>query len=115
MNIFENAKFGDKFRTRDGRMAIFVSQSKYGTATLLVQYLKGYEVFKCNEHGGHPNESESYESCYDIVSEWKEPIDERDLTDMATIAYRGTFIGEVSDTELFRKGFRAGYRKALEK
>lgn len=28
-NIFENAKFGDKFRTRDGRLAIYLS-TEYG-------------------------------------------------------------------------------------
>lgn len=29
MNIFENAKFGDKFYTRDDRMALFIEPSRF--------------------------------------------------------------------------------------
>lgn len=68
MNIFENAKFGDKFRTRDGRMAIYNGRSidRYW----LIVERHPWNIIGFNSCGRHSGLEEDI----DIISEWQEPI-----------------------------------------
>lgn len=45
---------------------------------------------------------------------YKEEINEEELDKIATLSYRNTFIGEASDAEIYRIGYRNGYKKARE-
>lgn len=84
-NIFENAKFGDKFRTRDGRMALFISPTDfyedYKAYELEVQYEglleyieDGRKVMECGVYG-HKE--------LDIIGKWEEHFSEDELFECA--------------------------------
>lgn len=73
-NIFENAKFGDKFRTHDGRMALFISPTDsyedHPAYELEVQYWgrseyieDGRKVIECGVYGHRS---------LDIISKYEE-------------------------------------------
>lgn len=66
-NIFENAKFDDKFRTRDGRKAIY----QYGDDEFHHLFLSSCDMIVDSQ--GYVNCKE-IPSMLDIVSEWQKPI-----------------------------------------
>lgn len=124
MNIFENAKFGDKFRTRDGRMAIFaidIRMVKYasgfgdlenpflliidGEATAIRYYSNG-KLYK----------SDKFKVEIDIISKWEEPVDEEELTQLSIDSVKKSLFSNPnrSDFTAYMCGFAAGYRKAKE-
>lgn len=112
-NIFEGAKFGDKFRTRDGRMAIFCG--KLPAINLYRIVIEGnlnssnYSEFgTLNPHA---------ESLYDIIGKWEEPINEEELAKLAE-EYEGLINWEYNpdyamySSEQLINAYQAGYRKA---
>lgn len=70
-NIFENAKFGDKFKARNGRMAIYLKYWEYEESPHdLIVDDEGFPFeYSCTENGFFNADSESP---YDIVSRWEE-------------------------------------------
>lgn len=118
MSIFDKAKFGDKFKTRDGRMAVYISHF--------------YEEFRCfEEHGiNHKLWIKDY-SCplrfYDdgkadfpndgmyIVSRWEEPVDEEELKELADTQRRSQLLSTPQLKDIWKSGFIAGYKKGVSK
>lgn len=108
-NIFENAKFGDKFRTRDGRMMLYLRKMPDNSDF--------HEVLDCyiNIERFHSNGQycERYPLPCDIVSEWQEEIDEEKLDELACKHTESMNIPcRYKETAL--ESYKAGYRKAKE-
>lgn len=114
--IFENAKFGDKFRTRDGRMALFIQTLKSGEIRneLCVENKdegRRYYLYKDDGTFYHLHCDK------DIVSCWQDTINEEELDKLAkayvsknSIPFEPLLtIGEQIEA------FKAGYRKAKQK
>lgn len=82
MNIFENARFGDKFRTRDGLIGLFISQNKLGDVVYICQP-KG--CIYCERHV-HSNGLclNGCEDSSDIIGKWQEPINKEELVENTT-------------------------------
>lgn len=76
MNIFEGAKFGDRFKTRNGRMAIygFPEDERH---VLIVENFGAVFRYKDNGVSNYPNDK------IDIIGKWQEPIDEEELDRLA--------------------------------
>lgn len=130
-NIFENAKFGDKFRTRDGRMVIFVKSEGTNNfhpdveAECILEEFSYVIIDK-----SHPMLSKGsrcfsdgtniYEhSDEDIVGKWEKPVDEEKLHKYAEEYYINH--GDIppyanTDTvwKQIKDAFEDGYRKAKE-
>lgn len=111
-NIFENAKFGDRFKTRDGRMAVYRVYSQtlcFEHANFLIVDKEPMEyAFRDNGLNiGHKHE-------IDIVSRWKEPIDEEKLNQMAK-QYHEKIIEQNENAEAwsFDAAFIDGYKAAV--
>ena len=114
MNIFENAKFGDKFRTRDGRMVLFNSPTSFykGWYWMIAQGSGTCRYFE----DGLLNIGE--ENSLDIVGKWEEPINEEELDRLAL--EHSEPIDTIPDDWfnkrrvklLVRSAYEAGYRKA---
>ncbi len=120
-SIFENSKFGDKFRTRDGRMAILwcyhVGNNIIDQAMLILPNISQVLV---NGNGKDLNEP-YHNTKNDIVAKWQEPINEEELDRLAN-DYResktpvcwwendGTDC--VCESSEIEKAFKLGYRKA---
>jgi hypothetical protein len=109
MNIFENAKFGDKFRTRDGRRAIygFTVDERH---ILIVEDFSA--VFRFDDSGvsNYPNDK------IDIVGKWQDPINEEELDkiaidDIFKVLNQDYLDGKISFNKI-KEIYKAGYRKA---
>ena len=72
-NIFEGAKFGDAFKTKEGRKAIYNGCEN----NLYFLILDGGLDIICSDDGL------DIINDYDIVGRWVEPIDEKRFNDMA--------------------------------
>lgn len=109
-NIFENAYFGKAYKTKDGRKAIFFTKATCDGVTLLTDkygldhYHNDGTIFHCT------NENDN------IVSEWKEEINEKELEQVAEkFAHKHAIYPDVRDRKIIAKEyFKAGFRKALE-
>lgn len=121
--IFEGAKFGDKFVTRDGRMAVLIyipicPNTEYYTITTedcsFLHYYnnEGLIVFERRDF--------TKEDKDDIVGYWKEPIDEETLEDLSTnwnenyALHPHLFDDEPYTYQDVIDAFKYGYRKAKE-
>ena len=124
MNIFENAKFGDKFRTRDGRKAIYNGRSIDRYWLIVERHPWNMIGFNsCGRHSG-------LEEDIDIISEWQEEINEEELDRLAKqekmhfvrfkecngldlLSKRNKEYADLHNIyELMEKMYKAGYRKA---
>lgn len=112
-SIFENAKFGDKFKTRDGRMALYLEDAAtYGKYQLAIDGLaEVFYLISCDDSGMCKQNTD-----FDIVGKWKEPIDEEELTEMANtyMLHPDRTIESYSLLTEMMEAFKAGYRKAKE-
>lgn len=137
-NIFENAKFGDKFKTRDDRMAIFVKSEGTNNFHPDVEAECILEEFsyviidkshpmiskgsKCFSDGTNIYD----DSNEDIISRWEETVDEERLDTLAN-DFCGKFDFEPTQRNCTDSGweyghtytqlvecYKAGYRKAKE-
>ena len=111
-NLFENAKFGDKFVTRDGRNALYLSKDEYS----MLFAVEGCNCIVGCDHDGimmYP-----CDSGYDIISRYVEPIDEEELDRLAQEAYPSDYSSSLyydpeTDANIeLREAFEKGYRKA---
>lgn len=112
-NIFENAHFGKTYRTRDGRKAIYFCQTEIDKWHELI--VEGETVSLPYRDNGllvgqYPKDPEWPE---DIVSEWIEPIDEKELSELAWKCAESMDIPCRYEVPVI-EGFKAGYRKAME-
>jgi len=121
-NIFENAKFGDVFVTRDGRQATFVGlfiddEQKIWRKIVIaneseIRYYNnsGKSGLLGKYDGDFPN---------DLVSRYQKPIDEMKL-ELDTILYMREYCKATeADETLFeyedmKTAYKRGYRKAKE-
>lgn len=138
-NVFENVKFGDRFRTRDGRPAVYLStehhgsvDDKYNPPFVIIncavehhiRYMDGSEKFFheiCHyTENGKWNKWNPEDDDLDIVSRWVEPIDEIKLDKMinessetySKYAYRQMdYNAELADIKVdgYIEGFKKGY------
>lgn len=134
-NIFENACFGKQYKTRDGSKAIFICQ-RTDNSLWDLNHPYACVVEGLGERNYFPNGQlyigENFVTENDIVSEWKEPINEEELDELAdaeTWRESDEFNCYIDDIlalldsckqlkNIYRKGsiwaFKAGYRKAKE-
>lgn len=70
-DIFKNTYFGKAYRTRDGRKAKFVCKNP-----VIHMYIDGMKEFTCYNKDGTFSEKPHSN---DIVAEWKEPVDKKEL------------------------------------
>lgn len=126
-NMFENAKFGDKFITRDGRKAIVINLTKHLQGITMALTIEGDKdaFYRFYHEDGTAKKEAGDTDAVDIVSKWKEPVDEEKLEKIAnesTELYgkytyrRMSYDSEHADIKIegYSDGFKAGYRKAKE-
>lgn len=127
-NIFENAYFGKAYKTRNGRKALYQS----GDSEYHHLFLSSCDII-VDEHGDI--NCREIPDGLDIVSEWTESIEEKELDELDELADFETFkqSEEFNDSiddvlslfdsceqlrVLYKKSliwaFKKGYRKAME-
>lgn len=111
-NIFEGAKFGDKFLTRDGRIALYLHE-----CTRIFGKDCGHHLVIFTDADAYASNGKLWcdkdlkeESEYDIVSRYQEPIDEEKLDEVATDYTNNVGQGNWQELE----AYKAGFRKAME-
>lgn len=110
VNIFENAYFGKAYKTRDGRKAIYLRNFICNGIYHFVS--TGDIEFTVNDKG---NVDKIYQFGADIVSEWKESIDDEKLDELANEDFENDKFTNIPQIETYYKiGFKVGYRKAKE-
>lgn len=113
-NIFKDAKFGDKFRTKDGRMALFIQTLNHGEIRneLCVENKdegRSYYLYKDDGTFYHRHCDN------DIVSCWQEPINEEELDKLATEYVKNIYKDYYCDfLEQEGEAYKAGYLKRME-
>lgn len=115
-NIFEGAKFGDKFITKDSRVCSYVGI--YQECVKYPYFTKHLVIFEneiCTEVytekgvGQHKFSGDNS----DIVSRYQESIDEKKLDELARTEYQTkTWLEFPTDDRV--RYYKAGYRKAME-
>ena len=116
-NIFEGAKFGDKYITRDGKIALFWKITEDGEGARLF-YSNG-EKYRVFLDGNYHDLScftnpEDYLTSIDVVNKYEVTIDEHNLDLLATSYYATDKIPCSYDNcksesiESFKIGYRAG-------
>ena len=114
IDLFEGAKFGDKFVTRDGKLAIYVGPGVKGAKVISETYSGLYSVYYNGQYFIRREEPQ------DIVGRWQEPIDEDRLDEIANAEYPSDYSSSLyydSETDInieLREAFEKGYRKAKE-
>ena len=116
-NIFKNAYFGKPYKTRDGRKAIYNFHSSGGFHDIIIDGEGISYHFEDHTNGiinlpinQQPNVD--YRSPIDIVSEWKEPIDEETLDKIASELYPDDNPVINLLMKEMQNAYKAGYRKA---
>lgn len=115
-NIFKSAYFGKLYKTRDGRKALFIRKNtdKHFPYDILIEGNLGCIMY--DETGKYVGEGPH---AYDIVSEWYEEINEKELDELAEHyiqekegeIIRHPLLYEVKDC---LEIYKAGYHKAKE-
>lgn len=134
-NIFKDAKFGDRYRQRDGSMAIYLSAYYGGSEDdkdnppfvdvnfareVYIKYTDGSEkrFHSINRYDGATgkfNKWATEEDDRDIVGIWEEPIDEEKLDKLAQNAYPFEDDAHWNTYQHERQeAYKTGYRKAKE-
>lgn len=129
-NMFEDAYFGKQYRLRNGKMAVYIGKINYDYLIVEGKYIS----FPYNTDGtSHDN---PYDEELEVVSEWKESINDEELEMLAFNNYcnychycesaNAKTLEEKYEacqkSECYRKtyvwklitGYKAGYRKAKE-
>lgn len=110
-NIFENAKFGDKFKTRDGRMALYLENAAtYGKHQLAIDGLaEVFYLISCDDSGICKQNTD-----FDIVSRWNDIVVESVLNVVAEAECKRMMDTGVCYPDDVFEFYKAGYRKAKE-
>lgn len=110
-NIFENAYLGKAYKTRDCKKVIFL---RTFVCNGYKHYVSTGELeYSVREDGKVDKNLFPYEE--DIVSEWSEEINEEELDELADKLNPYQFVYDSDNSNCWDEGFKAGYRKALEK
>lgn len=114
-NIFENAFLGKAYKTRDDRKAIYCESYENSSHTVIHRLLsKGPFGFRLVNTLSNGNIFSFRMDKDDIVSEWKEEVNEEELDKLAMTAYAKSEIPVPYDDcsieciECYKIGFRAG-------
>lgn len=120
-NKFNSAKFGKAYMTRDGHKALYITKEsdihKLCIENGDVSYYNADGTYNCFNELVDSDMLKQY-SDYDIVAEWYEPIDEKELNILAWKNNPYEFLGyyETQDADklhlVFSEGFKKGYLKA---
>lgn len=114
-NIFKNAYFGKSYKTRDGRMAIYIGEDEKPSGYRFILMIEGnrpmplyFDMEGCYDCEEHP---------YDIVSEWKDVIDEDKLNKLAEqdrcwYRYDNRDCCNTIDDNVYIEAYKAGYKRA---
>lgn len=112
-DIFKGAKFGDKFRTRNGRIAVlWYYHVGMGIIDQMVFITTGANKLLVDGKGVSYHNTDD-----DIVGKWEEPIDEKELDKLAEESNPNTSHGDAYEAGQyfgFDDGFKAGYLKRME-
>lgn len=84
-NIFENACFGKIYRTRDGSKAIYIGKSRLYKTDFKIAYENSTSLGRVTANGRYWTESD-VDSDHDIISEWQEPINDKELNKFVKIS-----------------------------
>lgn len=122
MNIFENAKFGDIYVTKDEHKNSFCAFTKSNGEPIARLYREGWGVVYFYLDGRvHSGIEFGSGIDFDIIGKLEEPINEEELDNLAWSEYPdysvSNMYGDVYGKELHikeRNAFKAGYRKAKE-
>lgn len=120
-NIFENAFFGKRYRTRDGHCAVYLFPYDciIKTTHNLVVNAHYDDTHLCEIVTDDDGLVGSVESPFDIVSEWREPITDEELNKLAAEYSTqecydlAEYCCEFNKDDLFW-AYKAGYHKAME-
>lgn len=127
-NIFEGAKFGDKFMTRDGKKAIVINLTRHFQDITMALTIEGDEdaFYRFYHEDGTAKKEAGDTDAVDIVSKWKEPVDEEKLNKLAE-SHCENYDFEPTQRNSTDSGweyghtytqlvecYKAGYRKAKE-
>lgn len=128
--IFENAKFGKTYKTRDGSKAIFICRRTdnkirdltYPCACIAHPYacvVEGYGELWNYFSNGRLYIGDGFETENDIISEWKDEIDEEELDILVNKYLQSKVLWRVDESEQFfinliGAAYKAGYRAALK-
>lgn len=108
INIFENAKFGDRFKTRDGRMAIYLYE-RGEKHYLIVDTTKNPCPYRCN------GKLDLYrQSIFDIVSSFRNPISKAELDQKAWDRAYERFLEDTKHRLGYAIGYQDGWNEAIE-
>lgn len=137
-NIFENCKFGDRFKTRDGKVAYYGRyDEKEDKHFLMVNDFENDYILCHNDghvfhfdkedyvfpHGKNKgktifevkgwNKEEMVNFRLDIVSRLVEPIDEKELETKAVI-YADAYYKKTEEMKIAEEAFKAGFYAAKQ-
>lgn len=114
-DIFKNAFLGKAYKTRDGRKAIYCESNENSSHTVIHRLMsKGPFGLRFVNTLSNGNIFPFRMDKNDIVSEWKEEVNEEELDKLATLAYATSEIPVPYDDcskeciECYKIGFRAG-------
>ena len=120
-NKFNSAKFGKVYMTRDGHKALYITKEsdkhKLCIETGDVSYYNSDGTYNYFNESVDSDMLKQY-SDYDIVAEWYDSIDEKELNILAWKNNPYEFLGyyETQDADklhsVFSEGFKKGYLKA---
>lgn len=113
-NIFENAYFGKPYKTRDGRKVLFLYYDYETNPHSYNCWVKGVGHINYNIIGkpyDYPNDSCTE---LDIISEWQEEINEKELDKLAEEYVEQIDFVDSTVKYVCKEDFKAGYRKAME-
>ena len=118
---FNSAKFGKVYMTRHGHKALYITKEsdihKLCIDNSEVLYYNADGTYSCLNESDDSDIPKQY-SDYDIVAEWYEPIDEKELNILVWKNNPYEFLGyyETQDADklhsVFSEGFKKGYLKA---
>lgn len=115
-NVFENACFGKAYLTRDGRKAIYMD-SKCDSHWVIVE---GTSYIWEYMDDGTPEEALGCSSTMDIVSEWRETVDDEEVDRIARLEAdrycKESNCGHImpNDWEIAHDCIKIGYLKAID-
>lgn len=108
-NIFENAYFDKSYKTRDGKKAIYLFSSGCGVYCITENFRNKIRYYHFN---GIPYDFEfSKYRGEDIISEWQEEINEKELDKLAEESAKKVYTGFMQTIGIWISGFKVGYRQ----
>lgn len=105
-NIFENAKFGDRFITRDGRIAVYVSYCESLMGDFYHYLLVENSTYKGTIPYYDNGKAVKEKDCFDIVPIWEGSFEQKMIKEKAK-DMAATIKGGYIPTDALEKYFRS--------